>query len=104
MNCLTKMVVLLMQLSSNLGIWVFFWVWRVHVGNYKIHGEDMALPSQIPSITSRLSTFKHEKQQSIKVTTKPFDFHIVFNLTNNTYDEGICVCHSYPTYLCKLST
>jgi len=48
------------------------------------------LPSQIPSITSRLSAFGNEKQ-STQMTTKPLGSHIVFDLANNTNDDNVFV-------------
>jgi len=67
-----------------------FKVWKVHVGSYKIRGENMALLPQIPSITSSMLTFgigKHRTQMIVQ----PHAFRIIFDLIENTNDDDVFI-------------
>jgi len=49
----------------------FFLVWKIHAGNYKVHGGNMALFSTFLSIVPRNVAFEKEKQHPKKVKGKP---------------------------------
>jgi hypothetical protein len=66
-----------MTFSNNLG---FVRIWKVFTRNYKVHSENMVLPSQFPFNIIKIVTNERKKQHITQVRFKCHDFQMFFTL------------------------
>jgi len=81
-----KMGVFSMPFSNNLG---FGRIWKVFTRNYKVHSENMVLPSQFPSNIIRIVTNERKNQHITQVRFKCHDFQIVFYLSDDIDNDNV---------------
>jgi hypothetical protein len=81
-----------------------FQVWRVPIGNYKVHDEDTTLLSTFSSIAPRTNTFKREKQQPTKMKGKPFVSWNFFDLCDGIDDDDVMIIPGSISHASPLHT